>query len=220
MIVLNLFADTTGGLSGFLKRLIFLVELLAYLVTFVESSATVHLQKGLLDQIFELNNTLLQRLNTDFGMKQFCRKQLWIFCRTVALLLTTIVGTSFFFATEAVDVMMLFLIPTMIAQSRLMQVAVFVECLTEMLNRLVLVVQREQTNERVGLVVGGNDAMIKECMECYSKLWKFAGAISTTFGWSLLPIFALKICEWIHTCYLSMFNTYVVKSPLFHACKF
>lgn len=216
LIVVNIFSDATGGLSGFIKRLIFVGELLVYLVTFIESHATVRRQKGLLQQIFQLDGMLSERLGVEFGMEKFCRKWKWILCTTSVVLLTIIIGPAITFGNEGLDMVMVFFIPTMIAQVRMMQVAVFVDCLAEMLNRLMVVVRREQRGDR-GLMAG--DGSLRECMEVYSKLLKMAATISRTFGWSMLPILGLKICEWINTWYLSMFNTYVGKSVQLHVCK-
>lgn len=214
LILVNILADSIGGLAGFIKRLIFVGELLVYLVTFIESSTTVHLQKDLLDQIFQLNCVLHQRMNVDFGMHKFCRKWKRILTVTSLTILMLIIGSAVVFGTEALDMVMVFIVPTMIAQVRVMQVAVFVDYLAEMLNKLKEIVQSEQTNKQGGI------GLLGECMDLYSKLLKIAATISKTFGWSLVPIFALKICEWINTCYLSMLNTYVEKSIILHICRF
>lgn len=213
LVVFNIFSDTVDSLGGFIKRLIFAGELLVYLVTFIESSTTVRMQKDLLDQIFQLNGVLLERFNVDFGMRLFCRKWMWIMCRTIVILFAVIIGPAISFGNEALRMVSLFWIPMMIAQVRVMQMAVFVDCLAEMLSNLLGIVKSEQKRE-------DGDCVIKECMDLYSKLLQMAGTISRTFGWSMLPILGLKICEWINTCYLSMFNTYVERSIKLHTCKF
>lgn len=212
-IFINIIGDTTIGLGSFLKRQVYWGELLVYLVTFIESIWTVRLQGKLMDQIFEMQN-ILHRLNVDFDMKLFCRKWLWIICRTILIVVLIIIASMSYF-NESVDLVLVFGTPTMMGQMRLLQIAAFVDFVAEMLNGLLVLVEREK---KISLMwMDGEGDVLRKCMDIYSKLLNMAGTISRTFGWSLLPILGLKICEWTFTWYLSMLNT-EKRSLELHVC--
>lgn len=212
--LINVFTTEIGGLNGFMKKQIFVAQMMAYLVTFIESSATVGRQKQLLRQIHQIGNIISHQLQVEISIKQFCRRWMWKCWCSIGLIALLLVLTMAMFAGMAWDAFAVFWFPMLVDQVRLMQVSVFVDVVAEMLAALVMAMQS-------GLDGNGiSDSELIACMDVYGKLFKIVGLINSTFGRSLIPIFGLKLTEWLSTTYWSMFNAYTVNSLELDICEF